>query len=993
MSKPKIFLLAAGYNKHAQRPCSLWSFSNGKSILDWQTHAFEKALPGNQVNIIVGYDYQKILANHPYLNFSYVLDWEKSNALQSFLSVINDFSTPTLVMYGDTVFYPETLTRLIGMEGDAVVVIDSVWKQRFSGRSQKDIAIAETLNIHPYGEVEYTGLVKFSPKVMNWISDHRDIGHSNRNFIDLINDIRDAGFNVAAYDVIGSWSEMNEPNDLVHFILGNKAETLRRIRPQLKKSEICDQITCTQQDWKNNPSLIIKRVQAQFEGQRLIVRSSYFEEDSWETSNAGVFESILDIDCNDTHTIRKAIEHVFLSYGNPCAHAQVLIQPFISNVAMSGVIFTCDLVTGAPYYIINYDDVSGRPDSITSGQKSDLRTAIIFRRNIDAVHKIDSRLVKLIEAAKELEQILGYNKLDIEFAIDKENQMYIFQVRPIAVKHDAHQIDEKQLELFLQSAWQHFKKWQKKSPSILGDDTIFSGITDWNPAEIIGNRPNPLAINLYHYLITEDIWARQRAEYGYRDVRPAPLVHNFCSQPYVDCRASINSLIPASLPEEVALRLANVYLDILKDNHQLHDKVELDVVFTIWVPTFRQDAEIRFKNRNISTQDIDILEQALKKLTARALVRLNEDTSSIKCLSERFVEVVGSHLDPVDKAYQLIADCRRFGTLAFAHAARAGFVAVALLKSFIQKGTLSQERMLEFQASVSTVAGDFQNALADHGVSVDVLIKQFGHLRPGTYDVNQTAYWEKPDFYFDRQRPRMTQQTACDGLVFTKHEREGFQAFLDALPTEIEVDEFIRYLSQAIQAREKTKFEFSRNLSVALDLLIQYGTEVLGLTREEVGYLTFDDIKALKIGQLDEKLIPKFVKLRKTDSVEKHLAKLPSLICCENDFFGYEQEKSQANFITRLSVVAELLFIKANQNEPLDGKIVVIPSADPGFDWLFSHNIAGLITQYGGANSHMAIRCAELGIPAAIGIGDKQYDSLQNGRMILDCHKGRFEYV
>jgi len=150
-----------------------------------------------------------------------------------------------------------------------------------------------------------------------------------------------------------------------------------------------------------------------------------------------------------SHTMRKAIEHVFLSYGNPCAHAQVLIQPFISNVAMSGVIFTCDLFTGAPYYIINYDDVSGRPDSITSGQKSDLRTAIIFRRNIDAVHKIDSRLVKLIEAAKELEQILGYNKLDIEFAIDKENQMYIFQVRPIAVKHDAHQINEKQLALFL----------------------------------------------------------------------------------------------------------------------------------------------------------------------------------------------------------------------------------------------------------------------------------------------------------------------------------------------------------------------------------------------------------------------------------------------------------------------------------------------------------------------------------------------------------------
>lgn len=350
MCKPKIFLLAAGYNKHAERPCSLWSFSNGKSILDWQTHAFEKALPGNEVNIIVGYDYQRIIANHPHLNFSHVLDWQKSSALQSFLSVIQDFSSPALVMYGDTVFHPETLTQLIGMAGDVVVAIDSIWKQRFSGRSQEDIAIAETLNIHPYGEVEYTGLVKFSPKVMDWISRHRDNYHSASNFIDLIHDIQDAGFNVATYDVTGSWAEMNEANDLVHFILGNKAETLRRIRPQLKKSEICDQITCTWQDWKNNPSRIIKGAQAQFEGQRLIVRSSSFEEDSWETANAGVFESILDIDCDDTHAVYKAIEGVFLSYGNPSAQAQVLIQPFISNVAMSGVIFTCDLVTGSSYY-------------------------------------------------------------------------------------------------------------------------------------------------------------------------------------------------------------------------------------------------------------------------------------------------------------------------------------------------------------------------------------------------------------------------------------------------------------------------------------------------------------------------------------------------------------------------------------------------------------------------------------------------------------------
>lgn len=63
---------------------------------------------------------------------------------------------------------------------------------------------------------------------------------------------------------------------------------------------------------------------------------------------------------------------------------------------------------------------------------------------------------------------------------------------------------------------------------------------------------------------------------------------------------------------------------------------------------------------------------------------------------------------------------------------------------------------------------------------------------------------------------------------------------------------------------------------------------------------------------------------------------------------------------------------------PLEGKIVFIKSADPGYDFLFTKNIAGLITQYGGANSHMAIRCAELGIPAVIGAGEKSFEEWSN---------------
>ena len=64
----------------------------------------------------------------------------------------------------------------------------------------------------------------------------------------------------------------------------------------------------------------------------------------------------------------------------------------------------------------------------------------------------------------------------------------------------------------------------------------------------------------------------------------------------------------------------------------------------------------------------------------------------------------------------------------------------------------------------------------------------------------------------------------------------------------------------------------------------------------------------------------------------------------------------------------------------------MIPSADPGYDWIFSRNIAGFITSYGGANSHMAIRAGELNIPAVIGTGETLFAQLSKAKIVhLDC--------
>jgi len=101
------------------------------------------------------------------------------------------------------------------------------------------------------------------------------------------------------------------------------------------------------------------------------------------------------------------------------------------------------------------------------------------------------------------------------------------------------------------------------------------------------------------------------------------------------------------------------------------------------------------------------------------------------------------------------------------------------------------------------------------------------------------------------------------------------------------------------------------------------------------------------------------------------------------DFFF--QEEFEPNFVTQLVLESEIVVLE-NQAVDIDHKIVLIENADPGFDWIFSHSIKGLITKYGGAASHMAIRCAEFGLPAAIGCGDALFERLLGANKVrIDC--------
>ena len=114
---------------------------------------------------------------------------------------------------------------------------------------------------------------------------------------------------------------------------------------------------------------------------------------------------------------------------------------------------------------------------------------------------------------------------------------------------------------------------------------------------------------------------------------------------------------------------------------------------------------------------------------------------------------------------------------------------------------------------------------------------------------------------------------------------------------------------------------------------------------------------------------------------------LPEIITSWKDIYVYEKNLNIGNFITQKKIHNKIYELKKlTQLNNIKNKIVLIESADPGYDFIFSKKIGGLITKFGGQNSHMSIRCSELSIPAAIGIGEKRFELLkQKNSITLDC--------
>ncbi len=780
-----------------------------------------------------------------------------------------------------------------------------------------------------------------------------------------------------------------------------KAKTLEFLSPVLKLSKVPKLYYFSAANWREDADYILSELGKFFGKDKVIVRSSAYTEDDHQASLAGIHDSVPNVSPEDKQSLSDAINKVMDSYRKSSDRFepkdQVLVQLMINNVSMSGVIFTQDLNTGAPYYVINYDDETGLTDTVTAGKENSNRTLLVNR---DAIRQLRSeRFKSLLLAVKEIEQITGDNSLDIEYAVSPAMEVYIFQVRRISTKPIWSGDIASKVNEAIKNSQDFIERSFKPRDGLYGDTTLFGRMPDWNPAEMIGTSPRPLAISLYKHLITNHTWREARKLMGYYEPKGVRLMISLCGQPYIDVRASFNSFLPSDLNPVISQKLVNAWIKRLAEHKELQDKIEFDVAITA--------LSLDFKNK-ISTQIPGILNKDEENNFYKSLLKLTDNLISgrvaslenslqkIEALEERRKALIASgELKDLSAVSSLLEDCVRWGTLPFSILARHAFIAKDFLRSFVSCGLATESQIDSFQKSIKTIAtevvDDFDRLICQQLTAKEFMSK-YGHLRPGTYDIVSKRY-DKRDDLINGNIKRPLRRDDAQGFSFSKEQLKQIDEALGSFGFSIKANQLLEYIAKAIQAREYAKFIFTKNVSDALELIAAWG-ENIGLNREELSFISLKSILDTMSIACDKNIEQHLRDIANQEKQRHEITmalSLPYIIETPEDVAIVPLLLNKPNFITKKIVRGNYVLLDGKSDEGVDISdcIVLIEGADPGFDWIFSRSIKGLITKYGGANSHMAIRCAEFGIPAAIGCGEQIFDRVLRSRAIeINCVQG-----
>lgn len=772
---------------------------------------------------------------------------------------------------------------------------------------------------------------------------------------------------------------MNQP------VMSTKADTLSALQSIVEKSIIEDMMIITVRDFLRGKRATYHIIAERFKGAIVVVRSSSTLEDSIEHSKAGHYESVLNVDSYDVEAVTDAISKVMLSYTDgdeteerlqEVMDEQILIQTQTRDVVMSGVVFTRDIIYNRPYYMISYDN-DGKTDTVTGGKGGKTRW---IAKNVSREF-LEERFLKLIMAIREIEALFpDIEALDIEFAINSKDEVVIFQVRPlVAVINQPHILADRDL----------CDAKSLAKCAYLDEGHLLSDAAYWNLIRTLGMNPRPLDCSLYRELITARAWSEGVSVLGYMAVQE-DLLQKIGNKPYVSMDYAFQGLTPKGLDDHLCYKLFSYYKDQLHSQKEGHRKLESEVVFHAY-DFYTEHRLDELKKNDFTEEEIKQIRLVLQKTTVSLIKNHKSITEDDKAHLDELANIrreIRSNSPLLDtnvmKLYkyieELLSSLQKNGTTQYARQAGYAYIAHNICESLVLAGYYTQKQITSFYKSIPTIwtQFDYDYDCYSHGMITKTDFDAvYGHIRTATYDIRTDCFKNRLidiDDITDATAVLNTEETyMLDSNILKK-------AILD-LGIELDADELLAFLVQAVQNRALFDFEYTKSLSLILEIIIQLGN-ILGIDREDMSYL---EVPELLSYHSRDSYIEIIEQRRDMYHLYTYLV-LPETIYGIRDIDVVDIDESRPNFITNKHVTADVVNFDRKVETEVAGKIVLMSEADPTYDWIFEKGIAGLITEYGGATSHMSLCCAEFGIPAAVGCGCEIYSELANRKRItLDC--------
>ena len=214
---------------------------------------------------------------------------------------------------------------------------------------------------------------------------------------------------------------------------------------------------------------------------------------------------------------------------------------------------------------------------------------------------------------------------------------------------------------------------------------------------------------------------------------------------------------------DLAERLVNYYIEPAGGAaYPARQVVEFEIIFSCYTLDLPERL-LALTRHGFSKDDIAGITALLRNLTNKIINNENglwrHDREKVHQPGRASSENPGPRcrMDKISRVYWLLEDCKRYGTLPFAGLARAGFIATQFLNSLVATGVLDRSGHAAFMADLETVGSQIGRDY--HGLTREGFLAQYGHLRPGTYDILSPRYDEAPDLYFDWSTRRVQHRT------------------------------------------------------------------------------------------------------------------------------------------------------------------------------------------------------------------------------------------